>query len=887
MYSPYKRLTAQLLLFSFLLESCYNPNIGVSKKTLPTPKGATYQQHQYKENTCSKNLEPPTSPACTTADGQTMTFTQHNEAWQAEVCMPNGRRQLPVTFEPGYTIEDLIDKGPQEQQQLIHLCTNRDNIKQIDYVYVGKTEINKQYISKITTKQPKEHFQTAETNTQEQASLQTIPSPVQTIPASPNSQPQASSKPLPIPNSETFGYNNDQNKYNNVHNISNKRTLTLKNQHALANNQRAAQNKRTERAARNKPTDKPVPTAHLKQNTPSTTPQLPSPAAKTPQDITSPIFVAQGGQRVHFMYKNDQWQASVMERIGAFSRTEVLPVFCERHGDIAATLRALQGKPDKYVQQRIHVMTARQIPYVPKLVFIGEQSLKGGGDPEPSGSGEPSTRGPVGATDRRARPSLAATGRSASMALQERMAQVDITSTEGLVKSLNEAQIPEEQQNLQEWVRAYVSWFAQQPIETLTPALIQEYTCLADIRADQAGSRQLLASYFNSLCNKIQVGQYGEEPLIEALEYTLQTIDSRVFAGNPAPLIKLGNELLARLDPDKNAFNKATYPTHRSTLYALHQTLVLLKQIDPNRWDATQNQGLYSQFKAQVQAIAETAQYYYPICYHAQLLKQGLKRLETEGLQVRLQEGLRRVGLGLQAGLYFHQAARALAVLDLEVNTLMSGTQSLQAALTSQHIKAKPWYDALQQLNQSCLSVLEDGAQYASFRERLEALKDNKAIIRKEKYRKALRYGVVQQLSLLALEGPTAEIRQESTAELGSLLGSWSVDAEIRDALLTSLTDIHAGSQVGDQSSSAGALSRSLFSSISHSVRSRASAGSQGSSIEAMSATAVREGLKSYYQESDFAQVRSLFDGEAPKHVETLQCQLMLVEQVKVEDKKE
>ncbi|MCG8340023.1 MAG: hypothetical protein MI674_01945, partial [Cytophagales bacterium] len=183
-------------------------------------------------------------------------------------------------------------------------------------------------------------------------------------------------------------------------------------------------------------------------------------------------------------------------------------------------------------------------------------------------------------------------GRSSLVALQKRMAQEDITSTEALVDSLNNAP-PEDQEVLQQWIQAYIKWFNREPIGNLTlqqGAAIHEYSLLARIRPDNPKRKQLLRDYFNSLCSKIdEEYQQGEEPLIEALEYTLQnlveytlqTIDSDVFDRNPVPLIQLGNKLLAKLDPDSNAFTKANYPTHRSTLYALHQALVLIKLIDP------------------------------------------------------------------------------------------------------------------------------------------------------------------------------------------------------------------------------------------------------------------------------------------------------------------
>ena len=173
-------------------------------------------------------------------------------------------------------------------------------------------------------------------------------------------------------------------------------------------------------------------------------------------------------------------------------------------------------------------------------------------------------------------------GGSSLRALQERMAQGDIKSIEALVDSLNAAQIPEEQQALQQWIEKYIGWFKDQSVGSLTSEDLQEYSCLAHIQATPE-NRRLLESYFNILCNKIKENQYGEEPLIQALEYTLQNMDSKVFEGNPSKLNRLGDELLAKLNSNKDSFTKTTYPTYRSTLYALHQVLVLIQLIAPGQ----------------------------------------------------------------------------------------------------------------------------------------------------------------------------------------------------------------------------------------------------------------------------------------------------------------
>ena len=80
----------------------------------------------------------------------------------------------------------------------------------------------------------------------------------------------------------------------------------------------------------------------------------------------------------------------------------------------------------------------------------------------------------------------------------------------------------------------------------LDPRKFKSIACLAHIQADKSGKKQLLKNYFDSLCNKIQEYKYGEIPLIEALEYTLQNMDSKVFGEDPSTLIHLGNRPLSQ-----------------------------------------------------------------------------------------------------------------------------------------------------------------------------------------------------------------------------------------------------------------------------------------------------------------------------------------------------
>ena len=124
-----------------------------------------------------------------------------------------------------------------------------------------------------------------------------------------------------------------------------------------------------------KPANQLAQPAEPRQAIVSTPTQPPRLADKAPQGIASQVFLAQGGHQVRFIRKDAQWQASVRERIGEFYRVVVLPVVCERYGDVAKALADLQEKPARYTQRRIHVLPAAP-PYI-AMVYLGVQGLRG------------------------------------------------------------------------------------------------------------------------------------------------------------------------------------------------------------------------------------------------------------------------------------------------------------------------------------------------------------------------------------------------------------------------------------------------------------------------------------------------------------------------------
>ena len=152
--------------------------------------------------------------------------------------------------------------------------------------------------------------------------------------------------------------------------------------------------------------------------------------------------------------------------------------------------------------------------------------------------------------------------------LEQLMSREGVPDNDTLVVALNAA-APEEQSP---WIKAAIQWFATQPIETLSPAAIRDYAALAHVRSMRE-NKDLLKNYFDSLCNKVKGEYHGEKPLIQALAYALAHIERDIFKEDPQPLIALGKNLLAKLDPNQREFKQADYPSAHASLEALSQTL--------------------------------------------------------------------------------------------------------------------------------------------------------------------------------------------------------------------------------------------------------------------------------------------------------------------------
>ena len=383
-------------------------------------------------------------------------------------------------------------------------------------------------------------------------------------------------------------------------------------------------------------------------------------------------------------------------------------------------------------------------------------------------------------------------------ALKQLMSQHGVPDNNNLLAALNAAP-PQEQR---QWIEAAIQWLANQSIENLPPAAIRDYAALAHVQVTPE-NRELLERYFHTLGKKVEE-RSGDESLIQALAYALAHLDPAIFAGDPTPLQELADSLLKKLDPTKRDFSKNDYRSARPTLEALSQTLLLLKKVAPPSFIVREG-SLYQSFRGRMKAIADQAQYY-PVTYHARILKQTLRLLEDP--QIDWESNFRSVFQGLLGAAHLVAVSQGLASLALKPAELQEGIDLLQQAFAGQRIQPKAWYRELLSLEEKMVQCLQQQelAPYpepAALEQQAQSLREqgeDLSILGQQSIQrdcKTFCFGIAMQLSTLALYGPTPAVRTGSIERLIALVQptAWGSDTNVMAGLLDGLALVAAQSQ--------------------------------------------------------------------------------------------
>ncbi|MEO1301335.1 MAG: hypothetical protein AAFU83_03800, partial [Bacteroidota bacterium] len=548
----------------------------------------------------------------------------------------------------------------------------------------------------------------------------------------------------------------------------------------------------------------------------------------------------------------------------------------------------------------------------------------------------------------------------------------DIRSTQELVRGFSRPQLNiEQERELTSWLSAYIDYFRQLDLirgpgidaKTITNYL-EEYKSWVHLPTrDDEQRKELLQEHFYSLYDKIGVLQEAtanrEKPLMEALLYVLQNIDINIFQKQDVNQLQtlLTEKLLPSVNPSTKTFSEVTYTSHAPILESIYEVLNIIHIIDPGKLKTAPG-SLYTRVKEQLEAITEASQHY-PTCYHVHVLMHSLDRHKEEenplnGLSQSVQGvyALYKFGVAIQGLLPqvtqplpdLESIPRALEALQECYGHFKEARDNFQQAANS--LRSYTFYDYHQALQLAGALVLQTqcdvyGRYYIDFQEYLQDIAN--CIKRPKKLskvdRKALRYLVVRQLTLLVVKSIDPIVRKVSLDKLDEISKEWtkSIDhnkVPIIYELLDGLALIYNQGKDTDKDR-AGSILRALvkrleFASInlwswtrgqhahlvlstwlgspssasiqghdrvtwrlsSASFRSRSQGLEVGDlfmrvkkKIEAepssfLSIAQLQHDLKSFYKHSDFRNIRS-FLGGAAMSVENMECHLRIAEKRK------
>ena len=386
--------------------------------------------------------------------------------------------------------------------------------------------------------------------------------------------------------------------------------------------------------------------------------------------------------------------------------------------------------------------------------------------------------------------------RSPSMNLRDLCLKSKIASTKTLVEVYNSEEVDEMRKTLLAWLEQYPAWLEENLTEHVEAAMLEEYVELSNIKLRSKNDADLVSRAFDSLCNRSHRKRNADKDVTLSIVHFLQTMDDDVFREDSTLLLCLADDLLAQLKPKRNSFSKGNHERLGATLFALRQIMFVLQRISPCNLDPSDEDGVYYEFETRLETIVKKAKYF-PTCFQALLVKEDLRLLASDSPDVMSSLPWRRLMHGLSGCVQIPHALRAALTADIDVDNIETGYQRLKTACADAEILPRGWHESLSRLNEAALISVQDPAKTDILTECSNQLLDSMSKMDAGQDRGALRYGMVCQLRVLAVDGQTPELRRAAAQEVTMIAtkwlkcDDWDDDQDTIEAMLEALGDIH------------------------------------------------------------------------------------------------
>ena len=372
-----------------------------------------------------------------------------------------------------------------------------------------------------------------------------------------------------------------------------------------------------------------------------------------------------------------------------------------------------------------------------------------------------------------------------------------IESTKSLVASYNATTDRDERGVLLYWLRRY----DEQKDDCLNPKHVHEFAELARIMPYSMQDKELLKNLIRAFGSRLRQREFLEENLAVALYRALMHVDSSAFDG-VADLVVVARKLLNSLCPEPK-LSRETFSEHEATFFALQQTFFLLNEKSHGNISEEEKQE-FRRAIAKKQNEMELSCKYYPVNFSFKALRQEVERLDLKGPSSPLAQAMRCATLALCGTLHVFHCVRNLASFDIDPSEIVDSNRSLREMIAGLGVSKRPWFDLFRNLMMARLDASKDVTSLELFESCYNAAMEYQRKMRKGEDLKALRFGIIQELGVLAKKGSVEITREEAIKKLLQLATKeavderWIDDADVLLAFLDVIHKIHKTNQ-GDE----------------------------------------------------------------------------------------
>ena len=364
----------------------------------------------------------------------------------------------------------------------------------------------------------------------------------------------------------------------------------------------------------------------------------------------------------------------------------------------------------------------------------------------------------------------------------------NIHSTKSLVAAYNKTTDKDECAVLLGWLRKY----HQRRDDCVMPKAVLEYAELVNIVLRSENEGDILKHLIQDLCSCIAERNFLPPNFAATLYTALVHVDPPV-CGGVAELMVVTRKLLGSLSATP-ILKRNNFSAHRKSFLALQQTHFLFRKSNQSGIGKEEKRELRQAIAAKERALKRSCEYY-PVQFHFQALRQAVEHLQARDASCVTKAAIYTCGFCGFAHL-FHPCLM-LECIDIFPEAVQRASRNAQAAVEDMGVLKRPWFALLWNLKAARVEAAKDEMNLDRFESVYSITMKNQQKMQNGDDLKALRFGIIDELGLLAIEGSSERTRRETTITLSNLVTQqaisegWIDDDDILIALLDVTHDVY------------------------------------------------------------------------------------------------